>query len=246
VFLSEGSYAGSGYGVAWVNFILDQYNIENWILMADADECLVWPRYEGSTIKDLTRRLDAGGAEGLFTLLLDMYSEKPFGSIHYVQGENFLKYAAFYDRAPYRLIACSRFPHREIYGGVRDRVTETVGDDSSPCISKVPLVRWRKEQRFVISAHSIKIPLRLAPMRGALLHFKFLDDIYGKCVLGGKTGEHIHAREFRALGAAMVKTHFGSFFQLGTSVRYTDSIGLLASGILNETDPFGSSLIQPA
>lgn len=244
VFQKESSFAASQFGMDWVNHILDEFCDGNWVLLADADECLIWSGSETSTIQALTARLAAESAEGLFTIMVDMYSRKAFGRIGYVPGRSFIEYAPFFDRRPYRLIAAALFPYWQIYGGVRERVFRALGRTVSPTMSKVPLLRWRKGQRFAMVAHGLASPLTLARMRGALLHFKLLDDIYEKCRREAARGEHFdRGSEYVTLGAAIERARHGSFYEPGLSTRYRDTAGLLAMGILSEESPFGPSLI---
>lgn len=44
VFRTDNSFAGSRYGVAWVNALLDMHGREGWNLVLDADELFVFPQ----------------------------------------------------------------------------------------------------------------------------------------------------------------------------------------------------------
>jgi hypothetical protein len=228
----------------WVGQVLDEFCEGNWVLVADADELLVWPACETSSISRLTTRMEAEGAQGLFTITLDMYSRKAFGRIGYASGKDPRDYAPFFDRRPYRLVSARLFPYWQIYGGVRERVFRALGSPISPTMSKVPLLRWRRGQQFLLSSHGLGLPSPLAPLRGALLHFKLLDDIYEKCRREVARGEHFNrGSEYAALGAAIEKAQGASFYEPGLSARYSDTAGLLKRGILSDEGAFGPALI---
>jgi hypothetical protein len=241
LFETDESYAASGYGLSWTNLLLDAFCGDHWVLVADADEILVWPGSETKSVAELTRGFDRVQAEALFTVLLDMYSDRPFGEIGYRPGDDLPAAAPFFDRGPYRMIASPRFPFRQAYGGVRDRLFRSIEDVPfhPPTVSKIPLVRWREGQRFILSTHELATPLKLAPMRGALLHFKMLDDLYEKCRIEVARGEHYEgAREYRALGAAIQKAARRSFYDPAISARFTSTKDLLALGVLSRQAPF--------
>ena len=88
-------------------------------------------------------------------------------------------------------------------------------------MSKVALTRWRKGQRFTQSTHGLETPVKVAPMRGALLHFKMFDDLPEKCAAEVVRAQH-HAgsREYKVLAAAIKEAPNGSFYDPDISLRY--------------------------
>jgi hypothetical protein len=242
LFTTQDSFgeSGGGAGLGWKNALLDEYCVARWVLVADADELLVWPGSEQDNIKRLTRTFDAVGAEALLTVMIDMYSDKPFGKIGYVPGAPFIESCPFFDHYRYYRIRTSHFPFRQFYGGVRERVFQALKDPSldhmrwqTPTMSKVPLVRWRKGQRFVKSTHALFTPMKLAPMRGALLHFKMFDDLPGKCEVEAAREQHFDkSREYKVLGAA-IKEANGCFYDPAHSMRYEGTRQLESLGFLN-------------
>lgn len=240
---TDQGYGASGFGMAWVNQVLDAYCEGCWVLVADADELLVWPGSEPQTIQQLTARLDACQALGVFTLLLDMYSDKPFGSVGYVQGAPFLASTLFYDGGPYQFVPAALFPFRQIYGGVRARIFRELKDLQfhPPTVSKLPFLRWQRGQKFVLSAHGLANPVALAPLRGALLHFKMFDDLPAKCNAEVARGQHFAGgREYWALGEVIGRAPNHSLFDPRCSVRYAGTSQLVSLGLMNDRDPFGA------
>jgi hypothetical protein len=242
LFHTNESYRWSHSGITWINPIIGSCCVDSWILVVDCDELLVWPGSEHESIKDLTTRLDDVQARILFTVMLDMYSDKPFGSIGYVRGEPLLNATPFFDREPYGFRPHWHYPFRQLYGGPRARTFHTLqeGHCNPPLISKMPLLRWHQGQEVSGGAHTVEAPVELAPMRGALLHFKLLDDMPARC-------EEEVARkqcwndgsEYLALGRAIEQAPNHSFFDPQCSVRYEGTRQLVALNIMHEKDPFG-------
>jgi hypothetical protein len=233
--------APPGAGLSWKNTILDRFCEGRWVLVADADELLVWPGSERETIQTLTGKFGGAGAELLFTLMLDMYSDKPFGEIGYKPGMAFVDCAPFFDRGPYLLLSAGPFPFRQIDGGVRARLyRDHQVPTAAPVMSKVPLVKWRAGQRFIVAQHALLNPVPLAPMQGALLHFKMFDDLPAKCDVEIQRGEYYaQGREYRELGKFIRNSPSRSFFDPAFSVRYENTEQLRSLGLIT---PFGSPL----
>lgn len=242
VFYTEEHFgAPPGAGLLWKNAILDCFCDGRWVLVADADELLVWHGSEGESVQTLTGKFGVAGAELLFTLMLDMYSDKPFGEIGYKPGMAFADCAPFFDRGPYLLLSAVPFPFRQIDGGVRARLYRNHNvPTAAPVMSKVPLLKWRAGQRFIISQHALLKPVPLAPMQGALLHFKMFDDLPAKCEVEIQRGEYYaHGREYRELGGFIRNAPGRTFFDPAISVRYRNTEQLRSLGLITS---FGSPL----
>ncbi|WP_439364450.1 glycosyltransferase family 2 protein [Bradyrhizobium sp. DASA03005] len=95
---------------------------------------------------------------------------------------------------------------------------------------KVPLVKWRSGNAFV-NSHRLNA-VRLSPVTGALLHFKYFQD-FGKRIEDAVAhGEHYGGSiEYRRYGELLAANPNLSL--LGTeSVRYTSSRELVDSGLI--------------
>jgi hypothetical protein len=246
LFETAESYKDSNYGMYWVKSILDEHCHDRWVLCVDADELLVWPNSENEAIQDLISRMDRAGTQGLFTLMLDMYSDRSFGNIGYIRGMPFLTATPFFDRKLHEFVEIFIFPMRMTFGGPHSRVFSEIpnGRRHPPIVSKVPLIRWQLGQKFGPGTHTLTVPVTLAPMRGALLHFKLFDDIPERCREEVARGEHhAGAREYVALGLAIERTPNRCFFDPRYSVRYESTNQLMSLGFMNDQDPFSD--LQP-
>src|SRR5690606_34167873 len=70
------------------------------------------------------------------------------------------------------------YPPELMFGGVRERALwpGRFKHTLPPCLTKVPLVKWRKGRQFMVSCHVIDHAV-FSELRGALLHFKFLANV---------------------------------------------------------------------
>ncbi len=106
-----------------------------------------------------------------------------------------------------------------------------------PTMSKVPLVKWHAGQKFIAAQHVLADPLPLAAMSGALLHFKMLDDLPGKCVTETARGEYFgKGHDFRLMDAAIKKAPGKSFFDPAVSLRYENTDQLVAMKLMRRWD----------
>jgi glycosyltransferase involved in cell wall biosynthesis len=226
VFHTKASYAESRAGVTWLNCLLDLYGAGHWIVLADADELFTYPLGEERALPALCRWLDARDYQGVFALLLDMYSDRPLKQIRYARGDDLLRVCRYFDRDYHfvrRLgvpLIAPAFPGIEPIGGPRLRlcfptqntaamwprlrvkivrrltrlavksglVREAWGESVATQAFKVPLVRWRHGYAF-INSHRLNC-IRLAPITGALLHFKYLQDFSGRVQDAIASGMH--------------------------------------------------------
>ena len=212
VFHTDESYAKARAGLKWRNSLLDEFGVGHWIILADADELLVYPHCEQKKLHQLCKWMEKSNYQGFYALLLDIYSEKPLNKITYRQGENFLSACNLFDR-DYHFVRRmgvpffqSPFPVIEPIGGPRYRLCfprqntkylwprikvkisrrflkyanrlnlfkNMKSENPAPQAFKIPLVKWERGYAYITS-HRLN-PVRLAPVTGALLHFKYFQD----------------------------------------------------------------------
>lgn len=172
---TEDSYRTAASGRLWLNDLLNTYGKGHWCLTVDIDEILVYPWIEYLNLHQLCHYLDEQKYEGLYTFLLDMYSQKSIQDIQYQPGTSFIKSCPYFDAHPYKVNIRQAFPKISVSGGVRQRVFFEDGKiPRSPTLVKIPLVKWRDSLEYLSSTHSIT-PIKLADITGVLLHFKFFD-----------------------------------------------------------------------
>lgn len=234
VFHTDGSYAGSHYGVHWINALLARFAASHWTLVLDADELLVYPDCEDRPLPEFVELLEGKGADALLTFLLDMYADGPIRASHHRAEASFLETCPFFDSDSYTLGTGglhSRVPAR---GGARRRLFwEGCGEQRGkpPVLSKVPLVRWSPTREYLASTHLIE-GVSLAPITGVLLHFKLFSDFVDRSALEVGRGEHWDgAAQYEAYARRLAREPALNPMYAG-SVRYQDSRQLIGLGLM--------------
>jgi hypothetical protein len=172
-FSTPASYRGSCAGRLWMQELAETYAMDRWVVTADVDELLVFPGRETLDLHDLCEYLEQHRYAGLFTVMLDMYSDRPLAQTVYKPGTDFLETCPFFEPDTYEFRATALPPFLGVHGGPRGRLFAAHGKiGDGPVMKKVPLVKWHPGFSYVFSTHSHRY-LRLADITGLLLHFKF-------------------------------------------------------------------------
>jgi hypothetical protein len=230
-FHTDTSYLGSYNGRGWVQELAETYAEGHWILFADIDELLVYPGVELFGLRDFCRYLDGAGYEGLFAVLLDMYSDVPLHQTVYESGTDFLRTCRYFDVDSYRLRPGENPPFLSVFGGPRRRLTErTEGPRAAFQQRKIPLVKWRHGFSFQIYAHDARY-LRLADVTGALLHFKYFATWADRVVQDAARGD----RNPRSYAFYKERVDRDLCFHDATSQRYDASSDLVGLGVMTST-----------
>jgi Glycosyl transferase family 2 len=177
LFHTKDKYRRQGY---WIDFLLRRYGVGHWCLVVDADELFVYPFCECIALRQLCCFLDKEHFQTLDCVLLDMYPDAPLDGVVYKRGTDPLLVAHWFDRDSYVSGVGGPLyiddqeilydgPER-LFGGVRKRIF-----GSNPCLSKFPLIKFSKSIFLSPGTHYVE-GARAAHIRGALLHFKYLND----------------------------------------------------------------------
>jgi hypothetical protein len=268
VFYTGASYGASRAGVTWLNSLMDAYGEGRWIVLADTDELLVYPHCEQAKLPKFCTWLDQQGSEGVYTLLLDMYSKLPIKDVAYKQGEDFLNACPCFDK-DYAFVSRigvpvlrPAFPPFEHIGGPRLRLCFAEQNTGAvwprlkvkllrrllslahsrgllkniklpiPATQafKVPLVKWRKGDAFVTS-HRLNA-IKLSPVRGALLHFKYFQDFSKRVQDAVQRGEHFNgSAEYKRYAELLAAKSDLTLAYKGSTI-YHDSDDLLKLGLI--------------
>lgn len=181
VWHTRASYKASKYGVHWLNYLLKKYGSGHWCLTLDPDEFLVFPYSDSRLLTELTAYLDQEKKDSFFSVMLDMYSDRPVDEASYRKGQNPLDVCPWFDATGYYQDRRPNYGEWWIRGGVRRRVFFADQPWHAPALNKTVLVKWRWHYAYIASTH-IVWPNRLnrphfhdtlAPT-GCLLHFKYL------------------------------------------------------------------------
>lgn len=228
---------------AWIDVLLRRYGRGCWCLVVDADEMLIYPDFEKVSLRALCNFLDSGCFDALDCVLLDMYPDSALSEIKYEQGSNPLQIASWFDRPSYAEgCAGPCYVHEQnilhegpprLFGGMRKRVF-----DANPCISKFPLISFHNPMFLSPGTHLIQ-GARVADLRGALLHFKYLDDFFQNVKQEVARGQRAFGNHLEYNRYFEVTTRLPDLNFLGdVSVEFSGSGQLVDLGIMKKTQTF--------
>jgi len=239
-FTKERFSSGKPY---WIDCLLRRYGRDHWCVIIDTDEILIYPFYETFTIRGLCDFLEEEYTNAMGCVLLDMYPQAPLNQTKYQSGTDPLLTASWFDTNSYAernpgplYIAEHNIIHdgpAQSYGGMRKRV---FGID--PCVSKFPLVKFKKSMFLSTGSHWIE-GARVSDIRGALLHFKFLDDFVENVKAAAAEGQYWrNSIEYKAYLSAIQKNP-DLILHSTASVKFRGSQQLIALGIMRTSGRFG-------
>lgn len=181
VFSAPGNYfAENVEPPRWTNALANVFGDGEWCLTVDADELFVYPHCSTLGLKEFCGFLDRENSQAVAAAMVDMYGAGPVAETHYNEGSHFLDSCPYFDPQPGWTRNVKHCPGWQMFGGVRERVfwRNQPKESLPPCISKVPLVKWRKGMGYLISMH-FHSGAKVSEICGALLHFKFLSGFSG-------------------------------------------------------------------
>jgi hypothetical protein len=221
----------------WMEIMLNHHGVGHWCLAADIDELFMYPGAEKLSIRDLCSYLDQQGETAVHAVLLDMYSQRPIRDNRYQPGQDPLEVCAWFDPHFERGIkhwrneeTLRRFAFERYTGNLRRRV---FGVEVN--LTKVPLFRYGPGVFAARGMHAMD-GVRLSSLRGAVLHFKYLQDFNRRVIEEAARGEHEgNAAAYRKYAARVleqddVNCHFEG------SQRFVDSHQLVGLGLMSEPD----------
>lgn len=218
----------------WVNALMTAHGTGHWCLSVDGDELFVYPHYEDVPINRLCAYLDKLGNDALAASMIDMYGEGAIAQTRYSRDKTFLEQNPYFDRTPGWLRANDGgYPPVQMFGGVRERAfwRGRFRHTLPPCISKIPLVKWRRDTRYIVAQHLIT-PVNLSELHSGLLHFKFLTGFVAKSRSSVQENEALQEKtlEERTAYIEAIEANPALSFMSSMSVRYVDSTQLVSLG----------------
>ena len=122
VFVTGGGYQDARLGIDWLEELLQDYGMDRWCLVIDADEHLVYPDCESLDIAQFCEKLKARDLNCLATLFVDLYADQAITKTTLRPGQSLTECCPYFDQTGYYNFSPqgSRLPR--IYGGVRARL----------------------------------------------------------------------------------------------------------------------------
>ena len=243
VFSTTDSYSASGFGSQWINAAVDMCDLRNrWLVVADLDELLVYDRCERHSLSDLAGSLERANLDALPCLMLDMYDDGDTRN-SYVPGMSMIDASPMFDasgygRDPSLLKSLLPATALAIRGGPRARTMFNRSDASNmlPYLHKVPFMKWTPGAGMRTSHEVDPIIRNFSPLRGALLHFKFLNnaELTNKdrlTELDHWNNNQQQSKYFETLGETAGKT-----FMFEGSKRYVSSQSLVDHDLVSKLE----------
>ena len=229
VFFNPESFAASGFGILWVNHLMQRFGVGHWCFHVDLDEGFVFPGCDaGRTLHNLLSYCDDHGFCAVPAIELDMYPERLDGD-----AERDVFAASCYFDTDYEFIRCELPPYVMIQGGLRQRLTGV-----AVLMQKSPLVRVASDVRYIECNHGTT-HLPVADLSGALLHYKFAGDMKRRIEEAISRAEHFASAIFyRRLNSAVTSLGWNGSLLSKYSRRYAGSGSLLEVGLIKSSAPW--------
>jgi glycosyltransferase involved in cell wall biosynthesis len=237
LFSTKETHATQGYRI---DLLLHRYGIGHWCLVVDADEALIYPFCETLSLRELCGFLDQESSDAMDCLLLDMYPGVPLTDVKYERGSDPLLAAPWFDKSPYTTGCGGPLYIREeniiyegterMFGGMRKRVFGV-----NACVSKFPLIKFNKRMFLSAGAHFLQ-KARPSDIRGALLHFKYLQDFAANVKREVERNQHWHnAVEYKRYLSRLDSSPELDFHS-SSSTRFANSRQLVVLNLMKSSE----------
>jgi len=212
VWMSQGSYKRSRFGMDWINALLRQFGHGHWCVVVDPDEFLVYPFCDTRPIPALTDWLESSSIKSFGAMLLDMYPKGAITTQPYSEGQNPFDIACWFDSGNYMIDRNWDYGNLWIQGGPRARLFFDEKPERAPALNKIPLIKWDKSFAYASSTHML-LPRGLnlvfdewggEKASGVLMHAKFLDTFTTKAREELQRKQHYaNSHEYKAYHAGL-------------------------------------------
>lgn len=228
LFWTNEDHTRSGEGMVWYQKLIDEYLQDNWMIVADADEFLVYPDCEKRKLLELTEYLDANKYEAMGSFMLDMFPKNLTEQLNISADLTFIEQSPYFYNQ-YRFVGHIDPPYWNVDGGIFYYLSQFL-----PPLIKTPLIKASAGIRYIQTHHRIT-PAHMAPITSVFLHFKFMGDFQKK------SKESIKGKRYWGGGAAYRKysriydetvDDVFDFSKLDKTVKYQNSQQLIDLGLI--------------
>lgn len=225
VYSSDTEYKASHYGVAWQQAVLGNLCLGKWVVLADADELLVFEGCEKRSLAEYVAEIEAAGCNAAATLMIDMYPPGDLAEADFTRLAPFAA-APMFDKVPllpWRLGSGLYSNGTTYLSALRHRLAAgTEIPPNSFTAQKYALVRYQPWVRYSQGLHDAS-NLAVYPKPAWFAHFKYHAGFKEKVQNEIRRGQHFNnAAEYRHY-ATMLSEGAGNFYDPEHSVRYHSS-----------------------
>ena len=186
VFSNRGSFARSGFGVLWINHLIQRFGVGHWCFNVDIDEAFVFPGFgDGRTLEDFLFYCGDNGYDAVPALAVDVYPERLDGA----DADDAFRRDCYFDD-DYVVARSELPPYVSAQGGIRQRISGLPLSHH-----KVPLVRATSELRYIEGSHNVT-HAPMADVLAGLLHYKLVGDTRRRTLEAIARGEHFSGAAF--------------------------------------------------
>ncbi|MCG5500806.1 glycosyltransferase family 2 protein [Ectothiorhodospira lacustris] len=224
LFSADTEYKHSHYGVAWQQALLGNFCFNRWVVLADADEFLIYPDCEERPLLDWLAEIESTGANAVRIGMVDMY---PYGDL---EEADFTQQAPFhaapwFDAQPFKPWRLGLGYHGNeltTYNSALRHRIDPVAEPNAFLSMKTALVRYQPWMYFAKGLHYAS-GVDLAPQWAWFAHFKYHAGFKAKVETEVARAQHFEgAKEYRRY-QAMLAEGKGRFGAEDVSIPYTSS-----------------------
>lgn len=233
VFWTNNSHLQAGAGMVWNQHLIKKYVLENqWYLVIDADELLIYPHCETLLLPNLIRHLDNYHYDAVASYVLDMFPKNQQEQLNIQSGDNLIeKSPYFYNH--YIFNHQIESPYHKVKGGIFH-----VFGQAMP-LNVTPLFKKRNPNVKLLASRHLTTPTKIANISSCLLHFKFIGDFYQKSFNEVQRKEHwgggIAYKRYAQFFDDVIKDDF-NFTDLEKTTKYQNSKQLIDLGLIKTSD----------
>ena len=172
VFVTDDAYQGARLGIDWLDTLLQDYGMDRWCLVIDADEHFVYPDCETLGLAEFCKALDARELNCLATLFIDLYADQAITRTTLESGQSLIECCPCFDRTGYYNFPPqgSRLPR--MYGGVRARLFWPDIDLRHQTVRLSAVVADAFDEKAYLSVHDdVRAAVNSGVMASGLQHF---------------------------------------------------------------------------
>lgn len=223
LYSADTDYKNSNYGVVWQEAVLANHCLNKWVLLADADEFLVFPNMESADLSDFIHKIEKEGADGVKIGMVDMYPRGDLSAADFTMSTPF-ESASYFDRHPsyhYHFSQGIFSNHTSSVSSLRHRLDPTA-DPCSFTSQKYALIKYKPWMKFSAGLHDA-CGLNVAGEPVYFAHFKYHAGFKKKASIEVARAQHYNSAAEYKRYLAMTAETAGDFYDAGVSLKYVNS-----------------------
>ncbi len=227
LFSADTEYQKSYYGVAWQQALLSNFCLNKWVLIADADELLVYPNCETVALAEFIESIEREeGVDCIRTDMIDMYPFADLDDADLTVASPFAV-AKWFDTSPFIewRLGCGHFSNTSsLLSSLRHRIISS-SEPNTFTAQKYGLLRYKPWMRLSQGIHGAA-GVKVAAQRAWFAHFKYHAGFKLKVETEILRGQHFDdAKEYRRYAEILAESK-GGFGDQSLSVCYESSADL--------------------